>query len=232
MTSFFVENGIPPDLNDTISSVNTLEAYNLGAKAVDPTVDNEGNALVEGAQYYNTTSDVIKTWNGAAWVAATGGGGGAASWGTITGTLSAQSDLNAALADKVATADIGSTVQAYDADTLKSDTSTNMTAGYSCTQYNIGTINSGNVILDFANGNEQKYTNNGGHQLTPPTMTAGRACSITVEVTNGASAGAINTSAFTKVIDGSALVTNNGYKFKLGVHVGDAGSLLTVVAMQ
>lgn len=126
---------------------------------------------------------------------------------------------------------IGTNVQAYDADTLIADVSSNLTAGYSATQYSLGTIASGTVTPAFANGNEQKYTNNGAHTLAPATLTAGRATSITVEITNGASAGAITTSGFTKRI-GDVFTTTNGHKFKCSIHIGDAGSLLNVVAMQ
>lgn len=41
----------------------------LGPKASDPTVDNDGNPLVEGAVYFNTTDDVLKFYSGTAWVA-------------------------------------------------------------------------------------------------------------------------------------------------------------------
>lgn len=125
--------------------------------------------------------------------------------------------------------------QPFDADTLKSDVSANLTAGYSATQYGTygtgGVVSSGTVTPAFANGNEHKYTNNGAHTLAPPSVTAGRATSLTVEITNGASAGAITTSGFTKRI-GDAFTTTNGHKFKCFIHVGDAGSLLNVVAMQ
>ena len=40
----------------------------LGDKSSDPTVDNDGNALLTGALYFNTTSDAMKVYDGAAWV--------------------------------------------------------------------------------------------------------------------------------------------------------------------
>ena len=43
----------------------------LGAKSSDPTVDNDGNALVTGALYYRTTSPAgMKVYDGAQWLAA------------------------------------------------------------------------------------------------------------------------------------------------------------------
>ena len=40
----------------------------LGDKASDPTLDNDGNALLTGALYFNTTSDAMKVYDGAAWL--------------------------------------------------------------------------------------------------------------------------------------------------------------------
>jgi len=40
----------------------------LGDKSSDPTVDNDGNALLTGAIYFNTTNDKMKVYTGAAWV--------------------------------------------------------------------------------------------------------------------------------------------------------------------
>jgi len=42
----------------------------LGAKASDPTLDNDGDALVAGALYFNTTSGVMNVYTGSTWVAA------------------------------------------------------------------------------------------------------------------------------------------------------------------
>jgi hypothetical protein len=39
----------------------------LGAKSSDPTVDNDGDALTAGDLYFNTTSNVLRVYNGSAW---------------------------------------------------------------------------------------------------------------------------------------------------------------------
>jgi len=39
----------------------------LGPKASDPTLDNDGDALIDGALYFNTTTNVLKYWDGSAW---------------------------------------------------------------------------------------------------------------------------------------------------------------------
>ena len=41
----------------------------LGAKSVAPTVDNDGNALITGAMYFNSVTGVMSVWSGSAWVA-------------------------------------------------------------------------------------------------------------------------------------------------------------------
>jgi hypothetical protein len=42
----------------------------LGSKASDPTLDNDGNALVIGALYYNSTDGVMKVYTSGGWLAA------------------------------------------------------------------------------------------------------------------------------------------------------------------
>ena len=39
----------------------------LGAKASNPTVDNDGDALTTGDLYFNTTDNNLRVWNGSAW---------------------------------------------------------------------------------------------------------------------------------------------------------------------
>jgi len=54
-----------------LGSINTIydnfdDRY-LGSKTADPTVDNDGNALITGAMYFNSTSSLMKVYNGSAW---------------------------------------------------------------------------------------------------------------------------------------------------------------------
>lgn len=42
----------------------------LGSKAVAPTADNDGNAILAGAFYWNNTESQLRVWTGTAWVAA------------------------------------------------------------------------------------------------------------------------------------------------------------------
>ena len=45
------------------AALDTFDDRFLGAKASDPTVDNDGNALIDGAIYFNTTTDVMNVYD-------------------------------------------------------------------------------------------------------------------------------------------------------------------------
>jgi len=53
-----------------LAALDNFDDRYLGAKASDPTLDNDGNALVSGALYFNTTDDVMKVYDGSSWLAA------------------------------------------------------------------------------------------------------------------------------------------------------------------
>jgi len=57
-------------LTQVTNIFNDFDERYLGAKAVAPTVDNQGNPLQEGALYYNSTSNGLFVWNGSAWASA------------------------------------------------------------------------------------------------------------------------------------------------------------------
>jgi hypothetical protein len=49
------------------ASYDSFDDRYLGAKASAPSVDNDGNALIEGAIYWNSVSNAMLAWDGAAW---------------------------------------------------------------------------------------------------------------------------------------------------------------------
>lgn len=61
------------------SSYDSFDDRYLGAKASDPTLDNDGNALLTGALYWNTVGGNFRVYNGSAWVVLGSG--------TLTGPL-------------------------------------------------------------------------------------------------------------------------------------------------
>ena len=73
-----------------LAALDSFDDRYLGQKASDPTLDNDGDALVAGALYFNTTDDVMKVYEGSVWVAA---------YASLSGALLAAnnlSDLNSA----------------------------------------------------------------------------------------------------------------------------------------
>ncbi len=118
-------------------------------------------------------------------------------------------------------------LQGYDADTLFADTSDTLTVGFNATEHDAGTQTTGTFTPDPADGNFQKAVNGGAHTLAPP----GSTCSICIQYTNNASAGAITTSGFTQTT-GDTISTTDGDDFLFFVTRNNSFSHLHVVALQ
>jgi|TARA_R110002124_G_scaffold144352_1_gene309394 hypothetical protein len=129
------------------------------------------------------------------------------------------------------TADIGVSVQAYDADTLKADVADELTAGFSAAAHSAGTKSSGTYTPDVDDGNFQHAINGGAHTLAVPAKN----CTMVILYKNNASAGTITTSGYT-VTDGDSLTTTNGHEFFFYItRINDGSttfSMLTVKALQ
>lgn len=102
-----------------------------------------------------------------------------------------------------------------------------VTGGGGITSKDLGTVSSGTLTPDPAARPMQHYINGGAHTLAP-SATPG---SFLLDITNSASAGAITTAGWTKV-SGDPFDTTNGHKFRCYGSIGQAGSLLSVQAMQ
>ena len=68
------------------ASFDSFDDRYLGAKSSAPSTDNDGDALITGALYFNTSSNQIFSWTGSAWVA-------------IKPSSSEQTNINAVAAD-------------------------------------------------------------------------------------------------------------------------------------
>ncbi len=82
--------------DNAAASYDSFDDRYLGSKSTAPTLDNDGNALLTGAIYWNSVSSEMRAWDGSAWLAS---------------YLPAGAYLQ--------NGDIGITVEAYDATILK-----------------------------------------------------------------------------------------------------------------
>ena len=93
----------------------------LGTKASDPTLDNDGDALVEGAIYYNSTTNEVKFYNGTSWDAP-------ATQAATSATNAASSATSASTSATTATTQAGiATTQASNASTSATNAATSET---------------------------------------------------------------------------------------------------------
>ena len=73
----------------TLTAYDNFDDRYLGVKSSAPTVDNDGNALVAGSLYFDSTSEAMQVYTGSAWVAAyvSGTGFAALTGATFTGDV-------------------------------------------------------------------------------------------------------------------------------------------------
>lgn len=107
----------------TLAAYDSFDDRYLGSKTSNPTLDNDGNALVGGALYYNSVAAEMRIYTGSAWVAAYVSGTGflaaANNLSDLANTTTARTNLGVA---------IGTNVQAYNANIATTNTTQSFTA--------------------------------------------------------------------------------------------------------
>jgi Terminase large subunit, T4likevirus-type, N-terminal len=111
---------------------------------------------------------------------------------------------------------------------VRKDADNTMSAGVAYAVVDDGTKSSGTYTPTYAGGNARKVINSGAHTLAAPS--ASGAYDVWIDYTNGASAGAITESGFTKRT-GDPFTTVNAAKFRCYISKSDAGAHLHVQAM-
>jgi hypothetical protein len=81
-----------------LAALDSFDDRYLGQKASDPTLDNDGNALVAGALYFNTTDNAMKVYDGSAWLAA---------YASLSGALIAANNLSDLVSASAARTNLG-----------------------------------------------------------------------------------------------------------------------------
>jgi len=157
----------------------TLAAYDqfddryLGSKTSDPSVDNDGNALVAGSLYYNSSSQIMKLYTGSAWVAAYVSGSGylaaASNLSDVSSASTSRSNLGLGNVDNTSDATKNAATVTLTNKTIEAGTFTN---GY--TEETATANTSTAYTIDLANGTVQILTLTGNCTFTFPTAAAGK----------------------------------------------------------
>jgi hypothetical protein len=118
--------------DSALAAYDNFDDRYLGAKTADPTLDNDGDALVAGALYFNSVDGAMRVYTGSVWVDAYAAGTSflakANNLSDLPNVATARQNLDLEIgvdvqaydATILKSADIGVTVQGYDATTLKS----------------------------------------------------------------------------------------------------------------
>ena len=111
--------------DSTLAAYDSFDDRYLGVKTSDPTLDNDGNALVAGALYFSSTDGAMKVYTGTNWTAAYVSGAGvlliANNLSDVSSVSSARSNLGLGTAATTAATDYATAAQGTKADTAYDD---------------------------------------------------------------------------------------------------------------
>ena len=208
---------------DLISSGTDISDVILGNPGADGNISiwNAEGELVDGGV---SATDLV--------VGTSGTNGNLVAWNATGEAVDSGVGASTILVDS----DIGSGVQGFDAMTMKSDEALIITATHEHSVVAGGVQSSGTYAPDTSTSSVFSITNGGAFALGVPAPSDDDVCrEAKIFITNNASAGAVDTSAFTQVI-GDAFTTTDGDEFLCTITTIDLGgthkSVLGVTALQ
>lgn len=133
-----------------LAALDSFDDRYLGTKSSDPTLDNDGNALVSGALYFNTVSNSMKVYDGSLWLAAYASLSGALlsanNLSDLNNVATARTNLGLGTAATTSSTDYATAAQGTNADTAYADRmkwdggSTGLVAATGRTSLGLGSI--------------------------------------------------------------------------------------------
>lgn len=237
--------GTPTSGKFALSSLLTLFQNNLSfydTGVISSIVNGEGAALVgiedTGSEFTGTDvqAALLELYNWHNTIASTANGAGASLVGVEdTGAKFATDNVNASLveimsdldvaeadidaieADYLTSSDIGTSVQAFDGDTLKADTTDVLTAAFEGAIDNDGTEDTGTYTPSIAAGSNYKRVTFGGDVLVDPPSPSANDVAISVNLLMVNDTGGNDTISFTNFsdVDGDSISATAG-----DIHLG------------
>lgn len=139
--------------SSSLATYNTYKTYYLGSFASAPTLDNQGNALITGATYFNSGSSVMYVYTGSAWAAisiSTGVATVSGTAGTITSSGGSNPVLTLATAGTAGTYGYPTSVTTDAYGRVTSITAGSAPSGYTAPILGSTTLTSGATVLTVA----------------------------------------------------------------------------------
>jgi hypothetical protein len=248
--------------DQTLASFDSFDDRYLGAKTSNPMLDNDGNALVAGALYFNSVTGVMNVYTGSVWVAAYVSGtdflAKASNLSDLNNTATARTNLGVGTTDSpqftainvgnatdttvtrvsagviavegsnvLLASNIGTSVQAYDVDTAKTDVVQTYTAAQ---RGGVTTLTDGATITpDFAATNNFQVTLAGNRTLANPTnVVAGQSGVIKVTQDATGSRTLAYGSSFDFAAGAAPVLTTTANAVDLLVYYADTSTNITV----